>query len=102
MLELSHGSVSIRSRMSFWPSIISWLKRNRTSPRMAFVSRMVAMVLGSLFGLVWTRLLLHALGDPLMGLFRNFQALTRLGGLGDLGITAALSLTVGLMLGRRD
>src|SRR6185437_14908666 len=40
--------------------------------------------------------------DPLLGLFQNFQAVTRLGGLGDFGITGALALTVGLMLGRRD
>jgi O-antigen/teichoic acid export membrane protein len=102
MLELSQGCVSIRHRMSFLPAIISWLKRNRTSARMAFVLRMAAMALGSLFGLLWTRLLLHAMGDPLLGLFQNFQALTRLGGLGDLGITGALSLTVGIMLGRND
>ena len=88
--------------MSFLPAITSWLKRNRTSVRMAFVLRIAAMALGSIFGLLWTRLLLHAMGDPLLGLFQNFQALTRLGGLGDLGITGALSLTVGVMLGRKD
>ncbi|HWC58938.1 MAG TPA: hypothetical protein VHC44_04520, partial [Verrucomicrobiae bacterium] len=88
--------------MSFLPSMISWLQRVRTSARMAFVWRMVAMGLGSFLGLLWTRLLLRAMGDPLMGLFQNFQALTRLGGVGDFGITAALSLTVGAMLGRRD
>jgi len=102
MLELSQGCVSIRHRMSFLPSIAAWLKRNRTSARMAFVLRMAAMAFGSIFGLLWTRLLLHAMGDPLLGLFQNFQALTRLGGLGDLGITGALSLTVGVMLGRKD
>jgi O-antigen/teichoic acid export membrane protein len=102
MLELSQGCVSIRHRMSFLPAITSWLKRNRTSARMAFVLRMAAMALGSIFGLFWTRLLLHAMGDPLLGLFQSFQALTRLGGLGDLGITGALALTAGTMLGSKD
>jgi O-antigen/teichoic acid export membrane protein len=102
MLELSQGCVSIRHRMSFLPAIASWLKRNRTSARMAFVLRIAAMALGSIFGLFWTRLLLHAMGDPLLGLFQNFQALTRLGGLGDLGITGALTLSAGMMLGRKD
>ena len=102
MLEFPQGCVSIRDRMSFLPATISWLRRNRTSARMAFVLRMVAMALGSIFGLLWTRLLLHAMGDDLMGLFQSFQALTRLGGLGDFGITGALALTVGTMLGAKD
>jgi len=88
--------------MNLWPSIISWLKRNRTSARMAFIWRMIAMGLGSVFSLVWFRLLLHAMGDPLMGLFQNFQALTRLGGLGDFGISGALSIKAGMMLGRKE
>jgi len=88
--------------MSFLPSFTSWLTRNRTSARLAFVFRLVAMALGSLFSLLWTRLLLRAMGDPLMGLFQNFQALARLGGLGDLGITGALALKAGTMLGRRE
>ena len=102
MLELSQGYVSIRHRMSFLPALTSWLQRNRTSVRMAFMLRMVSMGLGSIFGLLWMRLLLHAMGDPLLGLFSNFQALTRLGNLGDFGITGALSLTAGALLGRGD
>lgn len=102
MLELSQGSVSIPPRMSFWPALISWLQRNRTSARMAFLLRMVAMALGSLFSLVWYRLLLDVMGKPLYGLFLLFQAVTRLGGLGDFGITAALGLKVGALIGRGD
>lgn len=69
---------------------------------MAFLLRMVAMGFGSLFGLLWTRLLLRSMGAPLMGLFQDFQSITRLGGLGDFGITGALSLKVGTMLGRKE
>ena len=60
------------------------------------------MALGSLFSLLWIRLLLQAMGDPLYGLFQNFQAVARLGGLGDFGFTGALTLQAGAMLGRRD
>jgi len=69
---------------------------------MAFLWRIIAMAVGSLLSLLWARLLLRAMGDPLLGLFQNFQAVTRLGGLGDFGITAALALRVGTMLGRGD
>src|SRR5690242_11169524 len=102
MLELSPGSVSIPPRMSFFPAITSWLQRNRTSARMAFVWRMIAMVLGSLFSLLWTKLLLDGMGKALWGLFQNFQDVTRLGGLGDFGITSALGLKVGTLIGRGD
>src|ERR1700744_6053216 len=102
MLELSQGCVSIRHRMSFLPATLSWLKRNRTSVRMAFVLRIIAMGVSSVFSLLWTRLLLRAMGDPLLGLFQNLQGLTRLGGLGDLGITGAPALHAGAMLGRKD
>jgi O-antigen/teichoic acid export membrane protein len=102
MLELSPGSVSIPPRMSLFSATTAWLQRNRTSARMALVWRMIAMALGSLFSLVWIPLLLRAMGNPLMGLFQLFQSVTRLGGLGDFGITAALGLKVGTMLGRND
>lgn len=99
MPESAPASASIQNRMTFISGIASWLQRNRTSVRMAFVLRIVSMVLASLLGLLWYRLLLRAMGDPLYGLLQNFQALTRLGGLGDLGLSAALALKVGLMLG---
>lgn len=102
MLELSQGYDSIRRRMSFFPAVTSWLKRNRTSVRMAFILRMVSMFVGSFFGLVWYRLLLKSMGDPLMGLFQNFQSTARLGNLGDFGITQSLSLMAGTMLGKGD
>jgi len=88
--------------MSLFSATTAWLQRNRTSARMAFVWRMIAMALGSVFSLLWFPLLLRAMGNPLMGLFQNFQAVARLGGLGDFGIAAALGLKVGTMLGRGD
>jgi len=88
--------------MTFLPSIVSWLQRNRTTVRVAFVLRIIAMGLGSIFSLVWYRLLVHTMGNSLFGAFQIFQSMTRLGGLGDLGISAALSLKAGMMLGAGD
>jgi hypothetical protein len=102
MLELSQGCASIRQRMSFSSAIKGWLLRNRTSVRMAFVLRMIAMGIGSFFSLLWWRLLQRAMGDPLLGLFQNFQGVARLGNLGDFGISGALSLKSGLLLGSGD
>jgi O-antigen/teichoic acid export membrane protein len=60
------------------------------------------MVVGSVLALVWTRLLLRAMGDHLNGLFLAFQAVTSLGGLGDLGMGGAVALRSGQLLGQGD
>lgn len=88
--------------MTFWSSIASWLQRNRTTVRVAFILRMVAMAAGSIFSLLWYRLLVHAMGKSLNGAFLIFQGMTRLGGVGDLGVSGALALKAGLMLGAGD
>src|SRR5579864_7650379 len=88
--------------MRFWPAMVSWLQQNRTSVRLAFILRMVAMALGALFSLLWGRLLVRAMGNALFGLFVIFQGVTRLGNLGDLGLSGALALKAGLMLGSGD
>jgi len=82
--------------------IIAWLQRNRTSARMAFILRMIAMAAGTLWSLLWYRLLLRAMGDSLYGLFLNFQAASRVGGVGDLGVGGAIGIKGGLMLGRGE
>lgn len=102
MLELSPGSVSIRHRMSFWPAMVSWLQANRTSVRLAFLLRMAAMTAGIFLSLIFTRLLLRAMGDSVYGLFLAFQNITRLGGLGDLGLSGAVALIVNLRLGKGE
>jgi O-antigen/teichoic acid export membrane protein len=69
---------------------------------MAFLLRVIAMAAGSLLSLLWFRLLVFAMGKPLFGLFDSFLAVTRLGGLGDLGISGALAIKAGSMLGGRE
>ena len=80
----------------------AWLLANRTSVRLAFVLRMVSMVVNAVMSLIWTRLLLRAMGDALYGLFVSFQAASRLGGLGDFGMSGGLVLRTGQMLGAKE
>src|SRR5205814_9842113 len=98
----SRADRSLEKAMSAREKLRAWLLRNRTSVRMAFILRLRGMGLGSLLSLVWTRLLLRAMGDPLYGLFLSFQAVTRLGGLGDLGLSGGISIKTGAMLGRGE
>ena len=79
-----------------------WLMRNRTSVRLAFGLRILAMGLSALLSFVWTRLLLRAMGDELNGLLTTFQGVYRLGGLGDLGMSAVVGVRGGEMLARGD
>jgi O-antigen/teichoic acid export membrane protein len=102
MPEVSQGHVSIHNRMSFWTAMGSWLQRNRTSVRMAFILRMVTMTSGIFFSLIFTRLLLRSMGDSVYGLFISFQGITRLGGLGDLGLSGAVALIVNMRLGKEE
>src|SRR5436190_15644723 len=95
-METAEGQVSVLGKAR------GWLVSNRTSVRLAFILRIVGMGAGSLLSLWWTRLLLRAMGDDLNGLFLSFAAVTRLGGLGDLGISGAIALKAGQMLGRGE
>jgi O-antigen/teichoic acid export membrane protein len=79
-----------------------WLLRNRTSVRIAFVLRIFSMAVSSLMSLGWTRLLLHAMGKNLYGLFYSFQAVPQLGGLGDFGVSGAVAVRAGQMMGRKE
>src|SRR5436190_11655631 len=103
MPELSPGHVLVRTPMNpIFSRVTDWLQRNRTSVRMAFMLRMVAMTLGVFLGLLWTRLLIRSMGDPVYGLFISFQGVTRLGGLGDLGLSGAVALIVNTRLGHGE
>ena len=77
----------------------SWLWRYRASTRLAFILRIATMVASAGTALVWTRLLLGAMGAELYGLFLAFSGLMRFAGMGDLGIGGAVSLRTGQLLG---
>ena len=59
-------------------------------------------VLTSLLALVWTKLLLRAMGNTLNGLFVSFQSAAQLGGVGDLGMGGAINIQTGQYLGKAD
>ncbi len=82
--------------------MIDWLRKNRTSARVAFGLRLFVMGANGVGSMVWTRLLLRAMGNQMNGLFIAYQAVVSLGGLGDLGMGGAVALRAGQALGRRD
>src|SRR5438128_1234316 len=82
--------------------MIAWLQRNRTSVRLAFILRVIAMAISAVLSLLWYRLLLRAMGDSLYGLFLSFTAVSRFGGVGDFGISGAVGIKGGMMLGRGE
>src|SRR3569833_2862599 len=81
--------------------MIDWLRRNRTSARVAFGLRLFVMGANGLCSFFWTKLILRAMGDRLNGLFIAYQTVVTLGGLGDLGLGGAVGLWAGQALGRR-
>ncbi len=77
-----------------------WLLAQRSSPRLAFLLQIVCRVLTALCSLLWIRLLLKAMGPALNGLFLNFQSITTLGGLGDLGMGGLVNIRTSRLLGQ--
>jgi O-antigen/teichoic acid export membrane protein len=79
--------------------MIDWLIRNRASARLAFILRLATMIVGTLSSLVWTRLIIHALGSELYGLFISFTNFINFGGLTELGMGGAVGLRTAQYLG---
>jgi hypothetical protein len=82
--------------------IRSWVMENRASARVALVMRLVTMALGVITSLGWTRVFVQLLGKQIYGLLLTFQNLMRFAGLGDFGISGALGIRTGQMLGRGE
>lgn len=79
-----------------------WLQVQRTSVRLAFFLRVASMGFNAILSLLWTRALLGVLGASCYGIVLSFQGVTRLGGLGDFGLSGALAVRVGQAIGRGD
>lgn len=79
---------------------MSWLQRQRSSVRLAFILQIVFRVFSSLLTLVWTPLLLASMGKALYGQFLSFQSVASLGGLGDLGMGGAVNIQANRLLGQ--
>ncbi len=77
-----------------------WLLAQRSSPRLAFLLQIGCRVLNSFCSLLWIRLLLQSMGPALNGLLLNFQSITSLGGLGDLGMGGLVNIQTSRILGQ--
>jgi O-antigen/teichoic acid export membrane protein len=80
--------------------IVRFWKKYQGSVRFAFLLQLSVRVLTSLCSLLWTRLLLGAMGPALNGLFLIFQSFTTLGGLGNLGLGGAVGTETSRHLGQ--
>ncbi len=79
---------------------IQWLKRERSSSRLALVLQLGSRVGSSGLALVWSRLLQGAMGSSLYGGYLSFLKLASLGGLGDLGMGGAVNYRLAQYLGQ--
>jgi O-antigen/teichoic acid export membrane protein len=77
-----------------------WLVAQRSSPRLAFLLQIGCRVLTSVFSLLWIPLLLGSMGKALNGLLLNFQSITSMGGLGDLGMGGLVNIQTSRLLGQ--
>ncbi len=81
---------------------LQWLQAQRSSTRLSFLLQILCRVGSALLGLLWARLLLISMGKSLNGLFLNFQSITTLGTLGDLGMGGLVNIRVSRLLGQQD
>src|SRR5687767_14645527 len=64
--------------------------------------QMVTRTASALLSLLWTPLLIGAMGRTLYGTFLTFQSVATLGALGDLGMGGAVQIETNRLLGRQD
>ena len=81
-------------------NITGWLRDNRSSTRVAFLMQLGARATASIMGLVWTPLLVGAMGTGLYQSYLAFNKIMTLGGLGDLGMGGVIGLRTGQYLGQ--
>jgi O-antigen/teichoic acid export membrane protein len=98
-MPAARPGVTARSVMR---GLLSWLQQQRSSTRLAFLLQTASRLATAALTLLWTRLLLQAMGVELNGLWLAFQAVATLGGLGDLGMGGAVNIRTGRLLGQSD
>src|SRR5689334_12561703 len=81
---------------------LQWLRAQRSSTRLSFLLQILTRAGFALFSLIWAPLLLISMGKSLTGLFLNFQSITTLGNLGDLGMGGVVNIRTSRLLGERD
>ena len=81
-------------------SVRGWLLERRNTSRLAYILHLGTRLSASALGLIWTRLLVGAMGAPVAIIYLAFQKVISLGGLGDLGLGGAVAIRTGLTLGQ--
>lgn len=88
--------------MSVGFGLKAWLIANRSSARLALLLRAAIAIANSVLSLLWTPLLLGAMGQSAFGTLSSFQRALGLLGLGDFGLSGGVALRVGQFIGRGD
>jgi len=86
--------------MSPFRRFFQWFHGQRSSTRLSFLLQIICRIGFSIFSFIWTPLLLGSMGKSLNGLFLNFQKITSLGGLGDLGMGDVVNIRTSRLLGQ--
>lgn len=83
-------------------SLLDWFVRNRTSARVAFVLRTACMAGNAVLSLVWTPLLLRALGADNYGTYMAFAAFLAVTAASEFGFGAATALATNRLIATSD
>ncbi len=86
--------------MSIFQRFFQWFHGQRSSTRLSFLLQITCRIGFAIFSFIWTPLLLGSMGKSLNGLFLNFQKITSLGGLGDLGMGDVVNIRTSRLLGQ--
>lgn len=86
--------------MSIFRRFFRWFHSQRNSTRLSFLLQIICRIGFSICSFIWTPLLLGSMGKSLNGLFLNFQKITSLGGLGDLGMGDVVNIRTSRLLGQ--
>jgi O-antigen/teichoic acid export membrane protein len=86
--------------MSVFQRFFQWFHSQRNSTRLSFLLQIICRIGFSICSFIWTPLLLGSMGKSLNGLFLNFQKITSLGGLGDLGMGDVVNIRTNRLLGQ--
>jgi len=83
-------------------AFVAWLHRQRHSTRLAFILQVGTRILSAVMSLLWTPLLLEAMGARVNGIWLSFQVFALAGGLSDLGMGGAVGVRTGQLLAQRQ
>jgi len=80
----------------------SFIYNIRASKKNASIYKIISISVSAILSLFWARVLVREMGVMYYGMFITFIAITRFGGLGDLGVGGAVSLRTSQFIGRGE